>query len=487
MKTNKIIMLLIVLVPFLTQSQTISDALRLAEPGLGVGARPLGMGNAYSSLSDDASAMFFNPAGLGTIKRLEVAGGLDYYNYNNGATLFNNKTDYSNSATNFNQIGFVFPFPTLRGSLVFGMSYNKSKDLTSALKFDGFNFGSNSMIQSMEVAKTPFDGTSYKYSIPYDLLLSNDSGQVTTINGKLNQSGTTLQQGGLESWTFSGALEVSKNLYVGGSININSGTFNSNREYYEDDTKGIYTNLETAPGLSSTKNFTTFYRNDVLAWDISGTDLKLGTIYQLNKIARFGATIQLPKTFTIKETYNFDAYSKFGNNTVNLSSDLVDYYSDKVQYDITTPFVFTGAGSVTFKGLIASAEASFTDYSELEYSKPQGISESFFATLNKNIKENLRAVVNFNLGLEYTIPEVGIRVRGGFISQPSPYKSDPSTFGKKYLTGGVGFLADETFAIDIAYAHGWWKTYGDNYDYNVSRVYQDIATDKMLVTFSYRF
>ena len=36
-------------------------ALDLTE--IGVGARPLGMGKAYVGLADDASAIFFNPAG----------------------------------------------------------------------------------------------------------------------------------------------------------------------------------------------------------------------------------------------------------------------------------------------------------------------------------------------------------------------------------------------------------------------------------------
>ncbi|MFA4924878.1 MAG: outer membrane protein transport protein [Ignavibacteriaceae bacterium] len=487
MKVLKVFLLTIFIFSAVGHAQTIGDALRVSESGLGVGARALGMGNAFNGISDDASAMYFNPAGLGLIKRLEVAGGLDYFNYKNDATLFNNKTNYSSSATNFNQISFVFPFPTLQGSMVFGMSYNKSKDFTSALKFNGFNIGSHSMIQSLEEVKTPLDDQSYKNSVPYNLFLSDDTGKVSAINGKLNQSGTTLQEGGLNSWTFSGSMEVSKNLFVGSSLNINSGTFKSNREFYEDDTKGIYTNIETAPGNAFTKNFTTFYRNDILDWEISGWDLKLGTMYQLSKLARFGITIQFPKTFTIKETYTFDARSEFGNNIVNLPSDLKDLYSDKVEYDITTPFVLTGAASVNVKGLILSGEATLTDYSQTEFSNAKGISASYFASLNKDMKELLRAVAAINIGVEYTIPQVGVRVRGGFISQPSPYKGDPSDFGRKYLTGGIGFLADETFAIDVAYAHGWWKTYGDNYGTNLSRVDQDIATDKMLVTFSYRF
>ncbi|PIW68915.1 MAG: hypothetical protein COW08_10050, partial [Ignavibacteriales bacterium CG12_big_fil_rev_8_21_14_0_65_30_8] len=67
-------------------SQGIPDVLRLGEPGLGIGARALGMGNSYIGLSDDASAMFFNPAGLGLMNRIEISGGLNYDNLKNDVT-----------------------------------------------------------------------------------------------------------------------------------------------------------------------------------------------------------------------------------------------------------------------------------------------------------------------------------------------------------------------------------------------------------------
>ncbi|PJA98327.1 MAG: hypothetical protein CO128_07945, partial [Ignavibacteriales bacterium CG_4_9_14_3_um_filter_30_11] len=69
-------------------SQGIPDVLRLGESGLGVGARALGMGNSYIGLSDDASAMYFNPAGLGLMNRIEISGGLNYDNLKNDVTFF---------------------------------------------------------------------------------------------------------------------------------------------------------------------------------------------------------------------------------------------------------------------------------------------------------------------------------------------------------------------------------------------------------------
>ena len=52
--------------------------LDLRYSGLGSNARALGMGNSYIGLSDDASAAFFNPAGFGLIKKIELSGGLSY-------------------------------------------------------------------------------------------------------------------------------------------------------------------------------------------------------------------------------------------------------------------------------------------------------------------------------------------------------------------------------------------------------------------------
>jgi len=44
----------------------------------------------------------------------------------------------------------------------------------------------------------------------------------------------------------------------------------------------------------------------------------------------------------------------------------------------------------------------------------------------------------------------------------------------------------QNLGIDIAYVRGWWKDIGDNYGVNVSRTYQDIEIDRLLVDFTYR-
>src|SRR5690606_2587468 len=159
-----VLFFLIALIPFSAQAQNINDALRLSMLGLGSNARALGMGNSFISLSDDASASFFNPAGFGLLKRLEFSGGLSYNRFGNETQFFGETSDYSSSKTRLDRISFAFPFPTVRGSLVFGLSYHNTKDLTSTVDFSGFNNSNNSLIQDLNV-----DGT-----IPYDLFLTDE-------------------------------------------------------------------------------------------------------------------------------------------------------------------------------------------------------------------------------------------------------------------------------------------------------------------------
>lgn len=466
-------------------AQNYNDALRLSDIGLGFNARALGMGNASEGLSDDFSAVFINPAGLALVKRMEFAGGLNYNKFNNSTTFFGNQTDYSNSATKLDQLSFIFPFPTIRGSFVVAAGYSIDKNFNGALSFDGFNPGNNSMIKDLALSSD---------DIPYDLYLSyplyDAAGDylkdTTLINGNLNQSGNILSSGSIGKWSFAGASEVSKNVFIGVTLNLYNGTYKRTRDYYEDDTKNIYgNNILTDPGNANTADLQTFYLNDILDWNISGWDAKVGFIYQLYSSilmgARIGATIKFPTTYTIKEDYTVNGESDFKNAVYTITPPL----ESKVEYDITTPYVFSGGASVNYTGLIVNADVSYIDYSQMEFSS--GLSTTQMSSNNKDIKDLFRGVVNYNLGAEYTIPIVGVRVRGGFILNPSPFQGDPSSYDKKYITGGIGFLANETFAVDAAYVYGWWDTIGDNYGSNVSRTYQNIKYHNLVFTFSYRF
>jgi long-subunit fatty acid transport protein len=456
-------------------AQNFNDALRLGMPGLGSNARSLGMGNSYISMSDDASAAYFNPAGLGLLKKMEFSGGLGFSSFNNDVTLYNNTISDNSNNTKLDRISFAFPFPTVRGSLVFGLSYHKSKDFNSIVKFDGFNNFNHSRIQYLN------DRT----WIPFDLYLTDDNpdNPITPINGQLNQSGSIRNSGSINNWTFSSAIEVHKNLFIGANLNIISGNFKYDYDYFEDDTRNLYQG-ETAAGDPRTIDFRSFYLNQLIDWDLSGWSAKIGFLYQLEDIARIGATVQFPRTFTVKETFDVSGRSVFRDWSISLNS---EDYSDKVQYDVITPLEFGAGASFNFRGLIISAEATVIDYSQMEFDNADGIAPADIAQMNKDIEDFLGMKLNYNIGLEYNVPITGLRVRGGYFVQPSGFKDDPSDFNRQYLTAGLGYIVDGMIGIDLGYAYGWWKDFGDNYGTNLSRTSQDIKVHNFMLTTTYRF
>ena len=130
-------------------SQNYNDALLLSEPGLYNGARALSMGNSFSALSNDFSGVLFNPAGIGLINKGQLTGGMGFNSFNNNTTFFGATSNADQTSVNFNQFGLVYPIPTVQGSWVVAMGYNRVKDFNRIMEFDGFNPANNSMIQSL--------------------------------------------------------------------------------------------------------------------------------------------------------------------------------------------------------------------------------------------------------------------------------------------------------------------------------------------------
>jgi long-subunit fatty acid transport protein len=456
----------------LTLAQNYNDAIRVGFPGLGPDARALGMGNTFVAISDNASATYFNPAGLALIKNSMLAAGFNFANFNNDVSFLGNESSSKTNGTKFNQASIVLPFPTKRGSMVVGIGYNQSKDLLGIVEFNGFNSGPTSKIQSL-----------LDTDVPFDLYLTDELNN-TPINGNLNQSGTILNTGSINDWNFSGAIEVAKNTFIGGNFTIHTGSFESNNDYYEDDTKNIYQDV-TAVGEPQTTDFRTFNFKNLLRWDIGGWSGKLGMMYQWESFMRLGLTVQFPKIYTVEENFDVNGSSEFGTGQKYF---LDTYkYSDQVKYDIQTPYEFTGGVAFNLVYLIITGQASIIDYTQMEFKNPEGIDQSFFSEQNSVIKQTMRVAYNGNIGAELTIPLLPIKFRAGAIYQQSPFEADDPEFDRKYLTAGVGFNFEGVFGIDIAYAYGWWKDIGDNYDANVSRTYQDIKQQTVMLTTTFRF
>ena len=464
-------------------AQNFNDALLLSEPGIYNNARALGMGNSYTALSNDFSSVIFNPAGLGLAKKLGISGGIDLNSFDNTASFLGNNTISTQNEVNLSQVGFVYPVPTIKGSMVFALGYNRVKNFNGIVQFDGFNNSNTSMIQFLtgdfneEVPITNDLGLSYEVRNPQTDEYIRDT---TRINGQLNQSGKVKSKGNIGNWSFAGSIEIAKDLYVGGTFNIVSGNYKRNRDYYEDDTKDIYgANTELVPGDVTTKDFQTFYFNDIIDWDLSGWDFKLGLLYDWENFVKFGATVKFPTYYTVKESYFATGESEFGSGS-NFAVD--PPIIDNVQYDIRTPYEYSAGASVNLVILTVSGEAKLIDYTQMEFTK--GLGQQYRIERNKEIDDLFRTAVTYNLGAEMKVPFLPVWGRAGAMYMQSPFKDDPSDFDKKYLTAGVGVKLGGVFSIDFGYAYGWWKTFTDNYGSGVSRVQHDVTVQNVVLTIS---
>lgn len=105
----------------------------------GIGARAMGMGGAFVSVSDDFSGLFWNPAGLTQAKRGTVEWEVSHDRYRNASQFFSSPSAFELSSTRIGSIGFVYPVPVYRGSLVFAGGFGRNRHFDGGLRVDAYD------------------------------------------------------------------------------------------------------------------------------------------------------------------------------------------------------------------------------------------------------------------------------------------------------------------------------------------------------------
>jgi len=155
---------------------------------LGIGARPLGMGGAYTAIADDGNAVLWNSSGLAQIENREIIAMFAALYVGLGAKLYNEKTDnlgyhficYANPSSSGS---FAISWSTLQSQLYdenifcfsYGMRLNDHLYAGLNLKNLGWRVGANEFTKFDK--DIPNQGTSVnKFTIDLSALYKFDDG-----------------------------------------------------------------------------------------------------------------------------------------------------------------------------------------------------------------------------------------------------------------------------------------------------------------------
>ncbi|MBN2354895.1 outer membrane protein transport protein [candidate division KSB1 bacterium] len=420
---------------------------------LGVGARAIGMGGAYIGVADDYAAAYWNPAGLAQIRRMEFNLGFSHNSAQADATYLDDLQSSDADYTRLNSLGFVFPVPTYRGSLVFGIGYQKVRD-----------YDSNTEIGALYRGQDPaYLDYTFQYSI-YDLFYQDrpDTMFITDISDSLYQSKSFLSEGSRNIFSLSGGLEIQKNFYIGASLNFIGGKSERFYEFKEEDIYNIYDYW-----YQETIDDTTYYNiSDLDYWnytqtlndEISAVNFKIGFLYRSGKTWRVGATVTSPTTYTVKETWNWSQTEQYEyDNLLYEDGDEGEY-----EYRYREPYSFAFGASFKKFNLLLSGDVEFKDWSQSEFLDPplEGLK---VAALNHALKQEMNQVMKYRVGAEYFVPIVNARIRGGYFHDPSPYENQNLRPDRDYYSGGLSFLLDKQMMLDLAYVQtSYQETVSDN-------------------------
>ena len=171
-----------------------------------IGARWAGMGGACIAIVDDGAAAYYNPAGLGQIRRIEVAATFNRRSLDIETDWYGDGNRSSVSSTRLEDIAVSYPFPTYRGSLV----------LTGSI------FRTTSFDQYLDRQTAAF-AVDYRDVEEREVTLTAWSGAMAT---QLSPNVFF----GAEAHFYTGDLVFEDNLYPWGSCEPPGGTFSQNAD-----------------------------------------------------------------------------------------------------------------------------------------------------------------------------------------------------------------------------------------------------------------
>lgn len=382
--------------------QPIPDIPLVHRPGVGV--RAMGMGGAVSASINDYSALHYNPAALALVKRLQISGAMEQRRVDRDDAYLGETSSTSQDKSRIHSLGFAYPYPTYRGSLVIGMGY----DTVAPLDSDYFRTGS---------------GRSAAF-----------------------EEETILEDGALGAWTAGFAVDVSPRVSLGVAGIILTGDSRRERTFIYDDANGV--------------DWETTYTTTEM--DISGVSGRLGALVRLENGFNLGLVLHLPQSIDLTGSIEDDV------RRYEVDGDTLDYYDRfHFEDNLTLPFRMTGAlsyaATVGGGALLLGVEATYADWEQIDYEGPiraRGLGYAYRSTVDARIGAEY-TFDNFPLSLRAGFLSQPLAYRPINVDVfHGEYEIADIEQDRRAITFGVGVQVDPTLRLDAAFVSGGYERSG---------------------------
>ncbi len=442
----------------IVNAQSAYDAIRIVEGELGFGTRALAMGGAFTALADDYTGIYFNPAGLASMSVSQFYGEVTHLRYQNEAVFQQAITTSLESFTSLGSVGLAMKLPTTRGSFVLGVGYNRVKEFDSVLRFRGFNPLSNGLEFELE------DDAGNVDWYPFDQFVA----QQEVVN----------DEGGLNQWTIGAGIALSPALDLGVSVDFWRGRSNYQLTFTQEDENNLYNQYPA--------NFYQYTYREGIQSDYRATALKAGILLKMGKAIRLGATVGLPVTFTVSESYYANDELVFDDGFVSSA----DLDNGEFEYKVRTPLYLDGGIALQNPFITLAASVRYRDWSQTRFVLPEGgFNDPNYTPLaeeNLIFQEEFRPTVEYRVGGELRFAHGATTLRGGFMVQPSPFKNATSELDRKIYTAGIGFRLDEYVQLDVTVMRSMQKRYSED-SFTPGGTAESVTADKVMVGLVYNF
>lgn len=439
----------IMLLSATAHSQNRYDVLRYVSTQPGIDAVTTMYGGASTALPTGLGGASDNPAIMGMFKNSSMNIGFNHRRIQEQGLFLTSDDFLSQGTTTLSDMGFIYNVPTIRGSMVFGATYNKSTEFLRGYQVYGYNEQS-----------TVTDGFSQPSSQYYDLAFRKayfdlEDGDVSIFRfapfAGINQDVQQTEKGQLGELNFFGAVESAPNLYVGASLSVPFGFYRYQRFFLEEDTKGLYFGeffVEYPNGDTYYDDVRDIFLLDEINASITGVYGRVGLAYKVQPWFNIGMSYRTPTNLTVREDYLSSLEVNFDNGDFIGPEQL----EGKVTYKVRNPSRFNvGAAIDNYNGLTVSGSAEFVPFSksEINFKNPSSSDISYQRDENRQIRSEFKDVWNLKLGLGYRMGSIEPVV--GY----SLYPAVSRDFGDDIATysAGLRIRGNDDFSFNIAAAY----------------------------------